>query len=123
MVDLGQSPGKLKPLGKVDICKDKNKGEPKDEAAPSLMFLCTRSFSDPIPNCHISKNGLKKLIGSIPTLDELFDLIDEILKAELIVVENDKKVFGMMQLITTIFKGMKPDPSIVTKEIAKMETE
>lgn len=71
---------------------------------------------------HNNRLKLNRCFESIFTLHELYDLIGKALKVDGILVyfENYKKLFQLMLSTTTTFRGLKPYPTIVTKEIVRM---
>lgn len=66
--------------------------------------------------------NLKQRIESLSTLDELHDLINAALSADVIVVDlqNDKKLAGLIESVTLAFREMELDLTMVIKHIAKM---
>lgn len=63
---------------------------------------------------------LKELFHAIPSLDELYSLGLEGLKADIILVdaEKDKKLSKLKQLIVALVKGLNSNPALMIKKIA-----
>ncbi|XAR50793.1 Non-specific serine/threonine protein kinase [Bertholletia excelsa] len=91
--------------------------------AASQILWSTGMLSEPIPNGFYSvipDKRLKELFEYIPTLDELYALGVEGLRAEVILVdvEKDKKLSMLKQLIIALVKGLNSNPAVMIKKIA-----
>ncbi|XP_057506926.1 probable serine/threonine-protein kinase SIS8 isoform X3 [Actinidia eriantha] len=89
----------------------------------SQILWSTGSLNEPIPNGFYSvipETRLKELFEDIPTLDELYALGVECLRADIILVdtEKDKKLSMLKQLIVALVKGMNSNPAAMIKKIA-----
>uniref|UniRef100_A0A7N0TIN5 non-specific serine/threonine protein kinase n=1 Tax=Kalanchoe fedtschenkoi TaxID=63787 RepID=A0A7N0TIN5_KALFE len=95
-------------------------GMPTHRASQTLWN--TGMLSDPIPNGFYSvspEKHLKDLFHTLPTLEELSALGDEI-KADIILVDSkrDKKLSMLKQLIVALVKGLNSNPAAMIKKIA-----
>lgn len=70
-------------------------------------------------NC-VQDKRLKELFDDIPTLDELYALGSEGVKADIILVDvaRDKKLSMLKQLIMALVKGLNSNPAAMIKKIA-----
>ena len=68
----------------------------------------------------MQETRLKELFEDIPTLDELYTLGVDGLRADIILVdtEKDKKLSMLKQLIVALVKGMNSNPAAMIKKIA-----
>ncbi|XXG90209.1 hypothetical protein AAC387_Pa12g2030 [Persea americana] len=97
-----------------------------DELSPqaaSQILWATGSFSGVIPNGFYSvipERRLKDLFDNIPSLDELYPLGVEGLRADIILVdaEKDKKLSMLKQLIVALVKGLGSNPASMIKKVA-----
>ncbi|GFS34005.1 mitogen activated protein kinase kinase kinase-like protein [Actinidia rufa] len=91
----------------------------------SQILWSTGMLTEPIPNGFYSvipETRLKELFEDIPTLDELYALGVESLRADIILVdtEKDKKLSMLKQLIVALVKGMNSNPAAMIKKIAAL---
>ncbi|XP_057461656.1 serine/threonine-protein kinase EDR1-like isoform X2 [Actinidia eriantha] len=89
----------------------------------SQILWSTGMLTEPIPNGFYSvipETRLKELFEDIPTLEELYALGVEGLRADIILVdtEKDKKLSMLKQLIVALVKGMNSNPAAMIKKIA-----
>ncbi|KAA8524239.1 hypothetical protein F0562_010662 [Nyssa sinensis] len=89
----------------------------------SQILWSTGMLSEPIPNGFYSvipEKRLKDLFDDVPTLDELFALGFDGLRADIILVdaEKDKKISMLKQLIVALVKGLTSNPAAMIKKIA-----
>ncbi|XP_057953384.1 serine/threonine-protein kinase EDR1-like isoform X3 [Malania oleifera] len=106
--------------------KDSNCDIERDVLSPqtaSQILWSTGMFSGPIPNGFYSvipERRLKELYDRIPTLDELYALGSEVLRADIILVdaEKDKKLTMLRQLIVALVRGLSSNPATMIKKIA-----
>ena len=69
---------------------------------------------------YIQDKKLKEIFDDIPTLDELYALGSEGVRADIILVDavRDKKLSMLKQLIVALVKGLNSNPAAVIKKIA-----
>lgn len=89
----------------------------------SQILWSTGMLSEPIPNGFYSvipDKKLKEIFDDIPTLDELYALGSEGVRADIILVDavRDKKLSMLKQLIVALVKGLNSNPAAVIKKIA-----
>ncbi|KAK3033273.1 hypothetical protein RJ639_034347 [Escallonia herrerae] len=97
----------------------------------SQILWSTGMLSEPIPNgfysvipdtysIHDQEKRLKDLFHDIPTLDDLYEMELEGLRADIILVDvtKDKKLSMLKQLILALVKGLNSNPAAVIKKIA-----
>uniref|UniRef100_A0A5B7C033 non-specific serine/threonine protein kinase n=1 Tax=Davidia involucrata TaxID=16924 RepID=A0A5B7C033_DAVIN len=89
----------------------------------SQTLWATGKLFEPIPNGFYSlipERRLKELFDTIPSLDELYALDSEGLRADVILVDadKDKKLSMLKQLTVTLVKGLNSNPAAVIKKIA-----
>ncbi|KAJ6810458.1 putative serine/threonine-protein kinase EDR1 isoform X2 [Iris pallida] len=92
-------------------------------ATASQALWSTGTLSSPIPNGFYSiipDKKLKELFDTIPSLDDLYSLGAEALKADIILVdaEKDKKLSMLKQLSAALVKGLNTNPALLIKKIA-----
>lgn len=68
----------------------------------------------------MQERRLKDLFDNIPSLDELYSLGVEGLRADVILVdfEKDKKLSMLKQLIVALVKGLSSNPASMIKKVA-----
>ncbi|KAK2991801.1 hypothetical protein RJ640_013132 [Escallonia rubra] len=68
----------------------------------------------------LSEKRLKDLFHDIPTLDDLYEMELEGLRADIILVDvaKDKKLSMLKQFIVALVKGLNSNPAAVIKKIA-----
>ncbi|XP_058219500.1 serine/threonine-protein kinase EDR1-like isoform X1 [Rhododendron vialii] len=89
----------------------------------SQILWSTGMLSEQIPNGFYSvipEKRLKENFEDIPTLDELYALGVEGVRADIILVdtEKDKKLSMLKQLIVALVKGLSSNPAAMIKKIA-----
>lgn len=106
--------------------KNSNSNTEQDELSSqtaSQILWSTGMLSEPIPNGFYSvipDKKLKEIFDDIPTLDELYALGSEGVRADIILVDavRDKKLSMLKQLIVALVKGLNSNPAAVIKKIA-----
>ncbi|XAR49540.1 Non-specific serine/threonine protein kinase [Bertholletia excelsa] len=89
----------------------------------SQMLWSTGMLSEPIPNGFYSvvpDKRLKELFDNIPTVDELYTLGHDGVRADIILVDSnrDKKLSMLKQLIVALVRGLNSNPAAMIKKIA-----
>ncbi|KAG1346737.1 serine/threonine-protein kinase EDR1 [Cocos nucifera] len=98
------------------------RAEQSSQSASQILWS-TGTFSQQIPNGFYSiipDKKLKELFDTIPSLDDLYSLGREGLKADAILVdaEKDKKLLMLKQLSIASVKGLNTNPALLIKKIA-----
>lgn len=120
--------GSVSLVSQEEILSNKNSNSitEQDELSSqtaSQILWSTGMLSEPIPNGFYSvipDKKLKEIFDDIPTLDELYALGSEGVRADIILVDavRDKKLSMLKQLIVALVKGLNSNPAAVIKKIA-----
>lgn len=120
--------GSVSLVSQEEILSNKNSSSntEQDELSSqtaSQILWSTGMLSEPIPNGFYSvipDKKLKEIFDDIPTLDELYALGSEGVRADIILVDavRDKKLSMLKQLIVALVKGLNSNPAAVIKKIA-----